>query len=1210
MYIKQVTIQGFKSYKNETVCEPFSPRHNVVVGRNGSGKSNFFFAIRFVLSDMYTSLSNQERSKLLHGEGVGMSVMSAFVEMVFDNSDNRIPIDKEEVTLRRSIGLKKDEYFLDSKHVSKQEVMNLLESSGFSRSNPYYIVQQGKIMQLATMKDGERLHLLKEVAGTKVYDDRRAQSMQILEDTSTKKERIEEVLKYIEERLAELEDEKDELKEYQELDRSKRAIEYTIYDKELRSARDALEKLDAERQAEAVRREKSYVSVDEETKVTRELAEELGKLETEIQRFKRDLRNIEADRSEQIKEHAKLELDVQEELSGVSNEKQTANKIKSELFRIRSEIKAKQEELKELKPKLKQAVKTQETVQAELDHTKLRQDELLGRETRTSQFNSADERDAWIADEIKSHTNALRQKKKMMKQSEDEVAKHNRDIENAKEELIERENQIEERKQRIESINTEFRDCKHRRDELTNQRNSLWSEDAKLDTQMSELKLALGKSERALYATTSKVKAQGVAAVRVLMEQNKIKGIHGPLVDLITCPPDYRVPVEVTAMDSMFNIVVDSDEVASQIIDHINRQKIEARITCLPLNRLKKQAPPLPKGKDFIPMVKKIECADIYRPAVNHVFGKTLICRDLEVAAHYSREESIDAVTLDGDKVSRKGAMTGGFVDERSSKLELSAKLREYKSEYTQAEDMSKKIKLQLTDVGQKVSQELSTYQKLESEKSRLRQNLEHLKADLIQMKETQDKAEELVVTEARMLQQHTAESTQAQERIEALKAEKGTELDSGLDSESRAELQKLTDKVTQLTPVIMETSKERATLEQRQGSIERQLKFNLEKQEKKLLQAEEDFELDDRQHSLENKQDELTLAKNAVEEANSRYAELEEIVQTKTKEAAEITSSLDDAKAEERKRMSSGADSDKRLEKIMNKRAMHLQKQEEHVKMIRDLGALPKDFERYHGMELKKLYKLLSNVNKKLKDPKYRQVNKKALDQYVSFSEQRDVLVGRKDDQDSADHSIEDLITVLDGQKDEAIERTFKQVSMYFSQVFAELVPSGRGALIMQKRADGDVAADDSEDAADSADKNGKKKQQTGRIEQYVGVAVKVSFTGKSDETHLLQQLSGGQRTIVALALIFAIQRCDPAPFYLFDEIDAALDAAHRTSVAEMIHRLCDQAQFIVTTFRPEMLQKADKFYGVKFHNKVSRIDCVTKDQAMQFIDDEAAGK
>ena len=131
MYIKQVIIQGFKSYREQTVIEPFDPGHNVVVGRNGSGKSNFFYAIQFVLSDEYSHLRPEQRQALLH-EGTGPRVISAYVEIIFDNSDGRLPIDKDEVFLRRVIGSKKDNYFLNKKMVPRSEVMNLLESAGFS----------------------------------------------------------------------------------------------------------------------------------------------------------------------------------------------------------------------------------------------------------------------------------------------------------------------------------------------------------------------------------------------------------------------------------------------------------------------------------------------------------------------------------------------------------------------------------------------------------------------------------------------------------------------------------------------------------------------------------------------------------------------------------------------------------------------------------------------------------------------------------------------------------------------------------------------------------------------------------------------------------------------------------------------------------------------------------------------------------------------
>jgi len=187
-------------------------------------------------------MRSEERQHLIFdaGASAGDTIMQAYVEIVFDNKDGRFPIDKEEVTLRRSIGLKKDEYYLDKKHVTKHDVVNLLESAGFSRSNPYYIVQQGRVNSIALMKDTERMELLKEVAGTRVYDERRAESEKIMQESTNKKQQAEELLTYIDERLHELETETKELEEYRTFDKDRRSLEYTIYDAELRQAVDSL----------------------------------------------------------------------------------------------------------------------------------------------------------------------------------------------------------------------------------------------------------------------------------------------------------------------------------------------------------------------------------------------------------------------------------------------------------------------------------------------------------------------------------------------------------------------------------------------------------------------------------------------------------------------------------------------------------------------------------------------------------------------------------------------------------------------------------------------------------------------------------------------------------------------------------------------------------------------------------------------------------
>lgn len=142
-----------------------------------------------MLGPRFASLRQEDRQHLLH-EGAGTSVMAAYVEIIFDNSDGRFSIDSDEVVLRRTVGHKKDEFFLNRKRIQKTEVQNLLESAGFSKSNPYYIVQQGKVANLCVMKDVDRLNLLKEVAGTTVYEERRSESLKIMQEMASKQENM------------------------------------------------------------------------------------------------------------------------------------------------------------------------------------------------------------------------------------------------------------------------------------------------------------------------------------------------------------------------------------------------------------------------------------------------------------------------------------------------------------------------------------------------------------------------------------------------------------------------------------------------------------------------------------------------------------------------------------------------------------------------------------------------------------------------------------------------------------------------------------------------------------------------------------------------------------------------------------------------------------------------------------------------------------
>jgi len=328
------------------------------------------------------------------------------------------------------------------------------------------------------------------------------------------------------------------------------------------------------------------------------------------------------------------------------------------------------------------------------------------------------------------------------------------------------------------------------------------------------------------------------------------------------------------------------------------------------------------------------------------------------------------------------------------------------------------------------------------------------------------------------------------------------------------------------------------------------------------------------------------------VNEMEQKISEFERNIDNITKKIMKENNSLESIQNELETVQNKQNKYQSKSEKYLAKRSRYIQQREESMFKIRELGVLPDEaFEKYQNVDRSILETKFKDAKDILK--KYSHINKKAFEQYDNFTKQRNVLNYRKDELDKSAQSIANLINVLDQRKDEAIARTFKQVSKYFSEVFEKLVPAGRGQLIMLKRAANEM---------NESQENGKDSY----IDQYFGVAIKVSFNSKTDEGLLIEQLSGGQKSLVALALIFSIQQCDPAPFYLFDEIDANLDAAHRKAVAAMIHELSKDGQFTTTTFRPELIENANQFYGVTFVNKVSSITNISKENALSFVESE----
>ncbi|GAA5821894.1 hypothetical protein JCM3770_002649 [Rhodotorula araucariae] len=1205
MHIKSLKIQGFKSYRDETAVDPFSPGLNLLVGRNGSGKSNFFSAIRFVLSDDYTSLSREERQALLHdgGGAGGGATMSAYVEVEFDNSDGRFPTNKPTLLLRRTIGLKKDEYQLDRKSTSKGEVMSLLESAGFSRSNPYYIVPQGRITHLTNQKDADRLLLLKEVAGTKVYEERRAESNKIMDETNAKRDKIKDLIVYIQERLDELEEEKEELKQFQTLDRSRRSLEYCIYQRELQDVGDMLDQIEDERRRDVDNANSRREEFNGREKELSNLASRLATLRELLSTLATEHRELSTEKRELARAVSGLECDVADAEDAARSGAEKRQRAEADLKRVEGEISAKEGELDELLPAWETARADEAARQDEVDQAEVTLRQLFAKQGRRGQFRTRAERDEHLAALVQRHEETLearRAREEAMERDRIETEKARDEAENQRRELRE---DADGRKERILALQEEIKKLRQAQEEKNEQRKELWKADGKLDTQSRHAHEQHRTAEQTVSKTMDRDTASGLRAARAIATELGLEGYYGPLYELFEVEERYKTAVEVTAGTSLFQIVVDTDATATQILDRMVQDK-SGRVTFMPLNRLRVYDNEYPKTTEAIPMIHKLKFAEQFRPAFKQVFGRTIICQTLEIAGAYTRSHNLNAITLDGDKYDRKGSLTGGYHDVRRSRLDAvkALKAAQHRDEELRAE--RDEVRGKLITLDQEITHLEGQIQVAKQRLDRLAQERAPLVDEVLRAQEDADRAKTRLARLEKQLADHRSTMRVLEHEIELWRAEMESEFADALSREEEETMQRLTEEVEAKRKELVELTKRVSELSTQKSMLEIELNEDLRRRQQELRArlealdtvgagADNGVEDDSAGAGLDAKKAQLKKLRKQVAALNSRVDEIDEQTDKVNKEVADAEKEREKLQSQQADDQRGIARQQKNVERYLAKRQVLLQRKDECNKNIRDLGVLPEEAFYENTASSEKLLKKLRKVNESLKA--FAHVNKKAYEQYTSFTKQRDELLARQQELDKSQESIEELIGVLDARKDEAIERTFKQVAKSFAEVFEKLVPTGRGRLIMlqrqQERGEDDMDVDEPE--------------EEGSVENYTGVAIRVSFKSKSNEGLRLQQLSGGQKALVALALIFSIQKCDPAPFYLFDEIDANLDADRRTAVAAMIDELSQEAQYICTTFRAELIPHADAYFGVVFNQaKISNVKTLTADECSTFIE------
>eukprot|EP00158_Paraphelidium_tribonemae_P009706 Partr_v1_DN28934_c1_g1_i6_m25464 putative Chromosome segregation protein len=1000
MFVKQVSIQGFKSYREQTEIEEFSPRHNAVVGRNGSGKSNFFAAIRFVLSDAYANMGREERQALLH-EGAGPSNVNAFVEIVFDNSDNRFPTGKDEVILRRTIGLKKDEYQLDKKSVPKSEIMSLLESAGFSRSNPYYIVPQGRITSLCNARDEDRLKLLKDVAGTRVYEQRRRESLKIMEETDAKRSKIEELLGYIEERLQELQEEKEELRNFYSLDKSRRSLEYSIYQREYKAVGEELELIEESRSGETLEHKMRLARIVDRDQLLSELNNEIQELKYQQDALKVERQRLLDDLEEQTRVQKVAELELAEVASKSNCGIVESRKLEAHALALDDEVQKKTMALKSVRDSLEDAKAEEELVRVKYQDLDSKRQMLIEKKARCALFKTKNDRENSIGLEISALEEKIEKKQTLITALMGEISQRENNILMLEKEVSHLNTRVNEdqeiavvHRQKIEILNSQ-------REDFLSKRKELWRIASQTDGKVSHLRESGRALQRKLASSVNASIFQGLEGAMKLASRMKLPGVHGPVFQLFQVDDIYATAVDVAAGNSLFHLVVDSDEIASQLLTAINREKL-GRVTFMPLNQLKPSRDASLSVDGVFPVLSKLKFAEKFTAVFLHIFGKSVICDSIKTAKLVAKANGINAITLEGDVVERKGAIVGGYHDGRSKRIVIAQKMLMLQREIDE-------LSLQQAAGSEETIQIESSLKAIQSESADIERDRRRIieecaltRNHISSLSARIDNETEIIQLSRLKIDRLSQDVEQEQQHKAKLIEELKSPFQMGFSNVDSAALSSAIRDLHSLQASLADCSSNRSLLEEQCNELHSEINNSLIPQrmriQEKLAHSDDDKPNDviDSDHLKAT----LRNAEQNLAHISGKILEIDHAIEEGLFRASDLQSSFEKAKSEQIVDRRASESEQKYVERFLSKQSLLLKKREECAQKIKDLGSLPDEaYDDISQAPTKKLIKELHKTHNKLKA--YNHVNKKAFEQFNNFTKQRDSLLGRKQELD-----------------------------------------------------------------------------------------------------------------------------------------------------------------------------------------------------------------
>ena len=1166
MYLKEIEIQGFKSFADKTKVV-FDQGVTAVVGPNGSGKSNITESLRWALGE--SSVKSLRGGKMpdviFAGTESRKPLNYASVVVTLDNNDGFIKDAGQEIRVERHIYRSGDsEYKIDGKKVRLRDIHDLFLDTGLGRDS-FSIISQGKVEEIFNSKPEERRAIFEEAAGVLKYKTRRKETESKLQQTQDNLDRLEDIIYELDNQIKPLKKQAENARKFLDLEGQRKAIYLDVLVAQI-----------TENKAELELTEEELAQVQE---LLTSYYQKREKLEEENQNLKKQRQDLQA---EMAKDQGSL-MDLTSLISDLER-KLALSKLESEQVALnQQEAQARLAALEDKRKSLSKEKSDKESSLALLEENLIQNNQKLNRleaellafsddpdqmiELLRERFVALLQEEADVSNQLTRIENELENSRQLSQKQADQLEKLKEQLASAKEKASQQEAELETAKEQVQKLLADYQVCAKEQEE---QKTSYQAQQSQLFDRLDSLKnkQARAQSLENILRNHSNFYA-GVKSV--LQEKDRLGGIIGAVSEHLTFDVRYQTALEIALGASSQHIIVEDEESATRAIDFLKRNRA-GRATFLPLTTIKARTissqnqDAIASSPGFLGMADELVTFDTRLESIfKNLLATTAIFDTVEHARAAARQVryQVRMVTLDGTELRTGGSYAGG-ANRQNNSIFIKPELEQLQKEIAEEEAS--------------LRSEEASLKTLQDEMARLTERLEAIKSQGEQAR-IQEQGLSLAY-------QQTSQQVEELETLWKLQEEELNRLSDGdwqVDKEKYQErLATIASDKQNLEAEIEEIKSNKNAIQERYQTLQeevaqaRLLKTELQGQKRYEVADIErlgkeldnlDLEQDEIQRLLQEKVDNIEkvdteLLSQQAEEAKNQKTNLQQGLIRKQFELDDIEGQLDDiashldqARQQNEEWIRKQTRAEAKKEKI-SERLRHLQSQLTDQYQISYTEALEKAHELENlnlaEQEVKDLEKAIRSLGP---------VNLEAIDQYEEVHNRLDFLNSQRDDILSAKNLLLETITEMNDEVKERFKSTFEAIRESFKVTFKQMFGGGQADLILTE---GDLLT--------------------------AGVEISVQPPGKKIQS--LNLMSGGEKALSALALLFSIIRVKTIPFVILDEVEAALDEANVKRFGDYLNRFDKDSQFIVVTHRKGTMAAADSIYGVTMQESgVSKI-------------------